>query len=116
MSADIVFKKESYDQDYWFQNKETYTLQAHLIGSFKGQEPPKFLRDYSNISSWGKMLEEKGAQSCCHCGSGKHWDNECRHSFKENWAAQANLSKSLQKKAQHKMNTMTSITLLGPIR
>lgn len=50
MSTDIIFRKESYDQDHRFRNKETYTPRVHLVGSFKGQEPPKFPKDDSNVS------------------------------------------------------------------
>jgi len=94
MSAEVTFRKELYEQDYQFQNKDTYTPQAwvHLVGEFKGQELPKFPKDDANISKWGKTPEEKGAWPCHHCGNGKHWDYECWHSFKGNRAARANLS------------------------
>ena len=96
MSADVIFRKESVDQGYRFRNKETNSprVHVHLVGSFKGQEPPKFPKDDSNVSRRGKTPEEKGARPCRHCGSGKHWDNECRHSFKGNRAARANLSQT----------------------
>ena len=31
-----------------------------------------------------------GARPCRHCGSGKHWDNECRHSRKGEKLARVN--------------------------
>lgn len=93
MSADINFRKEAHDQDQRFRNKEAYTPRIYLVGAFKGQEPPKFPKDDSNVSRRGKTPEEKGAWPCRHCSSGKHWDNECRHSFKGNRAARANLSR-----------------------
>ena len=81
-------------QDSRPQDKEAYAPRTFLVGAFKGQEPPKFPRDDSNVSRRGKTPEEKGARPCRHCGSGKHWDNECRHSFKGNRAARANLSRA----------------------
>ena len=90
MPADHV-KRDTYEPDPWFQSRETYMPQVFLVGSFKGQEPPKFPKDDSNISQRGRTPEEKGACPCRHCGSGKHWDYECRHSFKGNQAARANL-------------------------
>ena len=96
ISAEVTFRKESYEQDYRFQNKDTYTprTRAHLVGAYKGQEPPKFPKDDTNVSKRGKTPEEKGARPCRHCGSGKHWDYECRHSFKGNRAARTNLSQT----------------------
>jgi len=92
MPPDVTLRKEKYEQDFRRQSKESYTPQVYLVGSFKGLEPPKFPKDDSNVSQKGKTPEEKGAHPCRHCGSGKHWDNECRHSFKGNRAARANLS------------------------
>lgn len=92
MPTDLTQRKETYEQDPRFRNKETYTPRVYLIGSFKGQELPKFPKDDLNVSRRGKTPEEKGARPCHHCGSGKHWDYECRHSFKGNRAVRANLS------------------------
>lgn len=49
-------------------------------------EPPKYPKDDSTISRKATP-ESKGACPCRHCGSGKHWDNECKHSFKAAKAA-----------------------------
>ncbi|KAJ7351236.1 hypothetical protein DFH08DRAFT_992492 [Mycena albidolilacea] len=54
-------------------------------------EPPKFPKDDSTVSK-KETPESKGARPCRHCGSGKHWDNECRHSFRANKFARANLA------------------------
>jgi hypothetical protein len=54
-------------------------------------DEPKFPRDDRNVSKRATP-ESKGARPCRHCGSGKHWDNECKHSFKGNRAARANLA------------------------
>ena len=80
----------------------------YLVGSFKGLEPPKVPKDDSNVSRKGKTPEEKGARPCRHCGSGKHWDNECQHSFKGNRAVRANLSQISGEEtiAQNKYNDL----------
>ncbi|KAK7059402.1 hypothetical protein R3P38DRAFT_3522434 [Favolaschia claudopus] len=52
---------------------------------------PKFPKDDRNVSKRATP-ESKGARPCRHCGSGKHWDNECEHSFKGNRAARTNLA------------------------
>ena len=43
--------------------------------------PPKFPKDDSNVSS-KQTPEQKGVRPCRHCGSGKHWDNECKYATK----------------------------------
>jgi hypothetical protein len=62
-----------------------------LVGWSRNLEPPKFPKDDRNVSKKATP-ESKGARPCRHCGSGKHWDNECKHSFKGNRAARANLA------------------------
>ncbi|KIJ30209.1 hypothetical protein M422DRAFT_101096, partial [Sphaerobolus stellatus SS14] len=56
----------------------TPNAQAQLIGSNPSLPPPQYPQDDSNISK-GKTPEDKGARPCRHCGSSKHWDNDCRH-------------------------------------
>ena len=50
-----------------------------MVGWSSKLEPPKFSRDDSNVSK-RSTPEQKGARGCRHCGSMKHWDNECRYS------------------------------------
>lgn len=46
-----------------------------------GQRTPSILPFLSKATP-----ESKGARPCRHCGSGKHWDNECKHSRQgERW-------------------------------
>ncbi|KIO18011.1 hypothetical protein M407DRAFT_84399, partial [Tulasnella calospora MUT 4182] len=51
---------------------------AHLVGFHKDLGKPLFPRDDKTLAK-GKSPEEKGARPCQHCGSSKHWDNECRY-------------------------------------
>ena len=54
---------------------------AHLIGFHKDIGKPMYPRD-DTVVARGKTPEEKGARPCRHCGSPKHWDNECKHARK----------------------------------
>ena len=55
---------------------------VNLVGWSKNIETPLFPKDDSNFSP-RKTPDWIGARPCRHCGSGKHWDNECQHSRKE---------------------------------
>lgn len=66
--------------------REGFRARVNLVGSFRNMEPPKFPKDDSNVLKRATP-ESKGARPCRHCGSGKHWDNECKHSFKAAKAA-----------------------------
>ena len=59
-------------------SKSFRDARARLVGWSSKQAPPKFPRDDSNVSK-KPTPESKGARPCRHCGSGKHWDNECKH-------------------------------------
>ncbi|KAJ7133955.1 hypothetical protein C8R43DRAFT_1205891 [Mycena crocata] len=59
--------------------------------------------DYRGIveENWDTLKEaivtfyinpQKGARPCRHCGSGNHWDPECKHAFKGMRSARANLA------------------------
>ena len=48
----------------------------NLVGWSKNIGTPSFLKDDSNISP-RKTPNSVGARPCRHCGSGKHWNNEC---------------------------------------
>ncbi|KZT32014.1 hypothetical protein SISSUDRAFT_959032, partial [Sistotremastrum suecicum HHB10207 ss-3] len=51
---------------------------AHPVGFSPGLEKPQFPRDDKTVSK-GKTPEDLGARACRHCGSPKHWDNDCKH-------------------------------------
>ena len=53
----------------------------NLVGWSKNIGIPLFPKDDSNVSP-RKTPDSIGMRPCRHCGSGKHWDNECRHSRK----------------------------------
>ncbi|KAG9021825.1 hypothetical protein FS837_006957 [Tulasnella sp. UAMH 9824] len=64
---------------------------AHLIGFHKDLGKPPFPRDDRTLAK-GKSPEEKGARPCRHCGSPKHWDNECKYSKKGARKVKANFA------------------------
>lgn len=51
---------------------------TNLVGWSKDMPPPEYPKDDSNVSR-NKTPESIGARACRHCGSGKHWDKECKH-------------------------------------
>lgn len=59
------------------------------VGAHPSIKPP-FPRDDSNVTKKGQTPAMKGARNCRHCGSGMHWDNECKHSKKGNKLARTN--------------------------
>ncbi|KAF8146259.1 hypothetical protein K438DRAFT_1628530, partial [Mycena galopus ATCC 62051] len=73
-----------------FQKPDS-VARTNLVGASSTLLPPKFPKDDATVSRKATP-ESKGARPCRHCGSGKHWDNECKHSFKGNKFARANLA------------------------
>ncbi|KDR68032.1 hypothetical protein GALMADRAFT_129935, partial [Galerina marginata CBS 339.88] len=94
MNSQNNFPRDRNRENREFSNRDYYSPRTHLVGAFKSMDPPKFPKDDSNVSKKGLTPGEKGARPCRHCGSDKHWDNECRHSYKSNRMARTNLSKS----------------------
>jgi len=74
-----------------FQNRRFQSRKAHvnMVGWTPSLEPPKFPKDDKNVSP-RKTPESVNARPCRHCGSGKHWDYECKHSRKGEKQARAN--------------------------
>jgi hypothetical protein len=62
-------------------------LLQHLVHHFL------FPKDDSNVSKRATP-ESKNARPCRHCGSGKHWDYECKHAIKGNKIARTHLATS----------------------
>ncbi|EDR12628.1 uncharacterized protein LACBIDRAFT_323223 [Laccaria bicolor S238N-H82] len=62
---------------------------VNLVGWTKAASNPQFPKDDANVSPRGTP-EEKGARPCRHCGSGKHWDKDCRHARKGEKRARVN--------------------------
>ena len=65
-------------------------VRVHLVGWSKSTSNPQFPKDDSNVSAHGTP-EEKGARPCWHCGSGKHWDRDCRHARKGEKCTRVNM-------------------------
>jgi hypothetical protein len=55
---------------------------TNLVGSHATIGKPPYPQDDNTVSKNGRTPESKGARPCRHCGSPKHWDNECRYSKK----------------------------------
>ena len=62
---------------------------ANLVGWTQTTSKPQFPKDDLNISPRGTP-EEKGARPCRHCGSGKHWDRDCKFARKGERSARVN--------------------------
>lgn len=56
-------------------------IRTYLIGTSPNTSKPPFPKDDSNVSKKATP-ESRGARPCRHCGSGKHWDYECKHATK----------------------------------
>lgn len=84
-------------------NRSSYNpfrnTRVNLVGWSKATENPPFPKDDSNISTRGTP-EEKGARPCRHCGSGKHWDNDCKHARKGEKRARTNAINSTAEDSQ----------------
>lgn len=80
------------DNNPFREPRNQYTPCANLVGASKTMSPPSFPKDDSNLTKRSATPEEKGARPCRHCGSGKHWDNECKYAFRGNCSARANLA------------------------
>lgn len=79
-------RKERYDygfKDRSYSRNDYRTAHTRLVGWSNSLPPPKFPKDDSNVSKRATP-ESKGARPCRHCGSGKHWDPECKHSYQSN--------------------------------
>lgn len=72
--------------------KPWYASRTNAVGAFSTMETPKFPKDDTTLTKRKNSPDQVGARPCRHCGSGKHWDYECRHSFKGTRAARVNLA------------------------
>lgn len=93
---DNLMKLDSYRRwDYTpprdFQPRESpRNARVNLVGWSPTMQKPQFPKDDSNVSKRGTP-EEKGARPCRHCGSGKHWDPDCKYARKGAHQARTNL-------------------------
>ena len=67
----------------------TQRANTNLVGWTQATSKPQFPKDDSNVSARGTP-EEKGARACRHCGSGKHWDRDCKYACKGERSARVN--------------------------
>jgi hypothetical protein len=74
----------------FFKNESSARAQTSLVGFHVSIKSPPFPKDDKNVSPNGRTPESKGARPCRHCGSGKHWDPECKHAKKGTKKARAN--------------------------
>lgn len=73
-------------------NFQRNNARAMLVGSHPKLPNPTHEKDDSVVSK--KTPESMGARPCRHCGSGKHWDNDCRWSTRGPRKARAMLASS----------------------
>ena len=80
---------------------------VNLVSWSKNIGTLQFPKDDKNMSYY-RTLESIGARACRHGGSGNHWDNECRHSWKGEKLARLNYVqlKSNDLRAQEDYNNL----------
>jgi len=69
------------NQEYSSSQLPYRKANVNLVSWSKNIGTLQFPKDDKNMSYY-RTLESIGARACRHCGSGNHWDNECRHSRK----------------------------------
>nr|GAT59874.1 TY3B-TY3B protein [Mycena chlorophos] len=77
---DLEKPEPSTQRRNYYQSNAPRTARVNLVGWSANLPPPAFPPDDKNVSKRGTP-EEKGARPCRHCGSGKHWDNDCNHGW-----------------------------------
>ena len=86
---------QNYSKDSHSPHRNQYNpfrnAHVNLVGWSKATANPQYPRDDSNVSPRGTP-EEKGARPCRHCGSGKHWDKDCKHARKWEKRARTNMA------------------------
>nr|GAT46647.1 predicted protein [Mycena chlorophos] len=97
-SSDRDFRHPYATRDRTGQNGRGYnyppnpprTARVNLVGWSANLKAPAFPRDDLTVSKKATP-ESKGAHPCRHCGSGKHWDDECKFAYQGKRMARANL-------------------------
>ena len=64
---------------------------VNLVGWSKNMPAPEFPKDDRNVST-PRTPDSVGARPCRHCGSGMHWDKECKHAKQGEKRVRANLA------------------------
>lgn len=79
------------------------SARTFLVGWSPNLGKPSFPKDDSVVSK-GKTPTDRGARPCRHCGSGNHWDNECKYSRQGAKQVRANFGHMRMKMPKHWMN------------
>ena len=66
---------------------------GYAVGSHPTMGKPLFPRDDSNMTKRQQTPTQAGARPCRHCGTGNHWDFECKHAAQGVKKARANLAR-----------------------
>ena len=89
LEAPILQPPRLHNREYASVCFPYHMANVNLVGWSKNIGTPSFPKDDSNVSP-RKTPDSVGARPCRHCGSGKHWDNECQHSRKGEKLARVN--------------------------
>ncbi|KAH6903972.1 hypothetical protein BKA70DRAFT_1432929 [Coprinopsis sp. MPI-PUGE-AT-0042] len=73
-----------------YHQAPNFKAQTKLVGASDKIKPPMYPKDDQNMSKRG-IPADKGFRPCRHCGSGNHWDDECKYSRRAMRKARANL-------------------------
>ena len=77
---------------YSSPNRSNYQqARVNLVSWSKNMPAPEFPKDDHNVST-PRTPESVGTRPCQHCGSGMHWDKECKHSRQGEKRVWANLA------------------------
>ncbi|KIJ24056.1 hypothetical protein M422DRAFT_275262 [Sphaerobolus stellatus SS14] len=98
------------------QPKENFNqARTHLIGWSPSVGQPTFPKDDSTVSK-SRTPEQKGARPCRYCGSGRHWDNDCKYSRKGARQVRANFAYLSLETYEPKLIMMIFIMMLHRMR
>ncbi|KAF6755738.1 hypothetical protein DFP72DRAFT_1067544 [Ephemerocybe angulata] len=81
------------DRDYPrnpFSQYKTPKAKVNQVGWTDAIKNPPFPKDDANVSKKGTPVS-KGGRPCRHCGSGNHWDYECKYARKGERKARVNM-------------------------
>lgn len=73
-----------------FKNYPSNQARVNQVGWSEAVKNPPFPKDDANVSKRGTPVS-KGGRPCRHCGSGNHWDYECKYSRKGEKRVRSNL-------------------------
>ncbi|GJJ15886.1 hypothetical protein Clacol_010164 [Clathrus columnatus] len=80
-NLELSIKPQSPQESRFTPRFDKFKARSNSIGFTPSMGKPPFPKDDSTVSK-GTSPEKKGARPCRHCGSGKHWDNECKYARK----------------------------------